>query len=134
MSLQTAGDIPIQITSETAGSERRISPSWTIGQLKSKLELITGIPPSSQKLALNCTGQPSIAIEAADEESTQLASFPLVPYAEMHVSLDASFPSNLSNGRFEGLPPRLEQHTMLGPFSLVLGEAVYMIESASYIA
>ena len=96
MSFQTAGDIPIQITSETAGSERRISPSWTIGQLKSKLELITGIPPSSQKLALSSSGQPSIPIEAVDEDTTQLASFPLIPYAEIHVSLDASFSSDIA--------------------------------------
>jgi hypothetical protein len=103
MSLQTAGDVPIQITSETAGSERRISPSWSIAQLKSKLELITGIPPLSQRLALIRTGQPSIPIEAADEEATQLASFPLVAYAEIHVSLDASFSSNLSSRRLQGL-------------------------------
>lgn len=92
MSFQTAGDIPIQVASETAGSERRISPSWTIGQLKSKLELITGIPPLSQKLSLNRTGQPSIPIEAVDEDSTQLANFPLAPQAEIYVSLGVSFP------------------------------------------
>lgn len=92
MSFQTAGDIPIQITSETAGSERRVSPSWSIGQLKSKLELITGIPPLSQRLALKRSGQPSIPIEATDEETTQLANFPLAPYAEIHVSLDTTFP------------------------------------------
>ena len=91
MSLQTAVDIPIQITSETAGSERRVSPSWSIGQLKSKLELVTGIPPLSQRLALKRSGQPSIPIEAVDEETTQLSNFPLAPYAEIHVSLQASF-------------------------------------------
>ncbi|KAJ9651348.1 hypothetical protein H2198_007571 [Neophaeococcomyces mojaviensis] len=31
-------------------SERRITPTWTVDQLKSKLEPITGIPASSQKL------------------------------------------------------------------------------------
>jgi hypothetical protein len=90
MSLQTAADIPIQVTSETAGSERRISPSWTIAQLKSKLELITGIPPSSQRLELNRPGENSIPIKAVDEEVVQLSNFPLVPYAEIYVSLDAS--------------------------------------------
>jgi Ubiquitin-like domain len=58
MSLQTAPDIPLIITipdpSPTSppllSAERRISPSWTIGQLKAKLEPVTGIPPSVQRL------------------------------------------------------------------------------------
>jgi len=86
MSLQTAGDVPLQITSENASTERRISPSWTIGQLKAKLEPVTGIPPLSQKLSLRHGSGPAIPIEAADEEHTQLATFPLAPYAEIHVS------------------------------------------------
>lgn len=86
MSLQTAGDIPILISSENSGSERRITPSWTIGQLKAKLEPVTGIPPLSQKLLLKRAGQPSLAIEANDEENTQLAAFPLAPYSEILVS------------------------------------------------
>lgn len=80
-------DIPLQVFSENAASERRITPSWTIGQLKAKLEPITGVPPLSQKLSLKSAGGEKIAIEAADEENTRLASFPLTPYAELHVSL-----------------------------------------------
>ncbi|TVY39725.1 Cell polarity protein [Lachnellula subtilissima] len=84
MSMQTAGDIPLQVTSENASSERRITPSWTIGQLKAKLEPVTGIPPLSQKLVLNLGSQQSVSMEAADEENTQLCVFPLAPYAEIH--------------------------------------------------
>ncbi|ETN44248.1 uncharacterized protein HMPREF1541_10799 [Cyphellophora europaea CBS 101466] len=58
MSLHTPHDIPLQITvpSEAAGasplvsSERRVTPSWTISHLKTKLEPITGIPSTSQSL------------------------------------------------------------------------------------
>lgn len=58
MSLYTAPDVPLTITvpgiSPTSApfllAERRISPSWTIGQLKAKLEPVTGIPPSAQRL------------------------------------------------------------------------------------
>lgn len=88
MSLQTAGDIPLQITSENSSSERRITPSWTIGQLKAKLEPVTGIPPLSQKLTLRLGGRQPVPIEAVDEENTQLGNFPLAPYAEIHVSFD----------------------------------------------
>lgn len=96
MSLQTAGDIPILISSENSGSERRITPSWTIGQLKAKLEPVTGIPPLSQKLLLKRAGQPSLPIEANDEENTQLAAFSLAPYSEILVS-DVSIRSATSD-------------------------------------
>ena len=88
MSMHTVGDIPLQITSENSSSERRITPSWTIGQLKAKLEPVTGIPPLSQKLTLRLGSQQSVPLEAVDEENTQLGAFPLAPYAEIHVSFE----------------------------------------------
>ncbi|KAH6670111.1 CAP Gly-rich domain-containing protein [Halenospora varia] len=84
--MQTAGDIPLLVSSENASSERRVTPSWTIGQLKAKLEPVTGIPPLSQKLILKLGSQQTVPIEAADEENTQLSSFPLAPYAEILVT------------------------------------------------
>jgi tubulin-folding cofactor B len=87
MSLQTMTDVPLLITSENSSSERRITPSWTIGQLKAKLEPVTGIPPLSQKLTLRVPGQNSLPIEAPDEENARLSGFPLAPYAELHVGL-----------------------------------------------
>ncbi|EEH23150.1 hypothetical protein PABG_05361 [Paracoccidioides brasiliensis Pb03] len=42
---------PSQVGTSFA-SERRITPTWTVSQLKSKLETMTGIPPSSQRLKL----------------------------------------------------------------------------------
>lgn len=60
MSLATAQDIPLTITvpsdskdpnsAPLVRSERRITPSWTISELKTKLEPITGIPASSQSI------------------------------------------------------------------------------------
>lgn len=90
MSLQTAADIPLQITSENSSSERRISPSWSITQLKARLEPITGIPASCQRLALRTGSGQSIPLDAADEEGTQLSSFPLRAYAEIHVRATAT--------------------------------------------
>ncbi|KAK5997006.1 Cell polarity protein alp11 [Cladobotryum mycophilum] len=43
-------DVPLQVISDYASSERRITPSWTISQLKAKLEHITGIPLLSSAL------------------------------------------------------------------------------------
>ncbi|KAF4624907.1 hypothetical protein G7Y89_g13262 [Cudoniella acicularis] len=88
MSMQTAGDIPLLVKSENSNSERRVTPSWTIGQLKAKLEPVTGIPPLSQKLILKLGSQQSVPIEAVDEENTQLSSFPLAPYAEILIRDD----------------------------------------------
>jgi len=87
MTLQTAHDIPLQISSENASAERRITPSWSVAQLKTKLEPVTGIPPSSQRLTLRLPDQEGIPIEAEDEERVQLARWPLQPYAEIQVRL-----------------------------------------------
>ena len=78
-------DLPLLVTSENASSERRITPSWTIAQLKNRLEPITGVPASCQKLSLKVASQTPQPIEAADEDSTQLSRWPLQAYAEIQV-------------------------------------------------
>lgn len=85
-SMTTARDIPIVITSSAASSERRITPSWTIAHLKTKLEPVTGIAPSSQILTLRLPDrQQETPIEAEDEESVEIGRWPLVAYAEIKV-------------------------------------------------
>ena len=79
-------DVPLIIQSANTSSERRITPSWTISQLKSKLEPVTGIPPSCQKLTLRLPGQDHVAIEARDEDNVQVGSWSLQAYAEVGVS------------------------------------------------
>ncbi|KAI1873433.1 hypothetical protein JX265_005055 [Neoarthrinium moseri] len=79
-------DIPLQVISDNSSSERRITPSWTISQLKSKLEFVTGIPPSSQRLSLKTAAKDTIPIEAANEDDVHLSNFPLQAYAELHVA------------------------------------------------
>lgn len=62
----TPADVPVIISTPTAGrdsgpafyAERRITPSWTVMHLKSKLETMTGIPPGSQRLLLKSPGRP----------------------------------------------------------------------------
>ncbi|KAK1970327.1 CAP-Gly domain-containing protein [Colletotrichum eremochloae] len=78
-------DVPLQVISENSASERRITPSWTISQLRTKLEPITGVPPSSQRISLK-TASENIPIEASDEDNVRLTAFPLAPYAELHVA------------------------------------------------
>ena len=78
MSLSTAPDISLSIivpgpsaSAPLVASERRITPSWTISQLKGKLEPVTGIPASSQILrtrSLDGTWT-TIGGETVDEES-----------------------------------------------------------------
>lgn len=91
MSLQTAADVPLIISSPNSSSERRISPSWTIAHLKSRLEPITGVPAGSQQLSLRVASQDAVPITAVDEEQTRLTSFPLQPYAEITVSVSLYF-------------------------------------------
>lgn len=82
-----AADMPLLVASANSSSERRITPAWSIAHLKTRLEPITGIPASAQKLRLRIGSQDPVAIEAANEEATQLASFPLQAYAEIYVSV-----------------------------------------------
>lgn len=79
-------DVPLYVVSDYASGERRITPSWSISQLKAKLEPITGIPPSCQQIFLKTSSNEKIAVEAPDEESVHLQQFPLAPYAELLVS------------------------------------------------
>ncbi|KAI9803527.1 MAG: hypothetical protein M1825_001870 [Sarcosagium campestre] len=78
-------DIPLQITSPYSSSERRITPTWSIAQLKGKLEPVTGIPPSSQRLLLK-TGNGDVVIEAADEETTSLQGWSLARGMEITIT------------------------------------------------
>lgn len=91
-SMTTARDIPILITSTaTSSSERRITPSWTIAHLKIKLEPVTGIAPSSQILTLRLPDrQQDTPIQAEDEETVEIGTWPLVPYAEIKVTVSIS--------------------------------------------
>ncbi|KAL8778749.1 MAG: hypothetical protein Q9213_007262 [Squamulea squamosa] len=85
--LVTTRDVPVLVVSSAASCERRISPSWTISQLKAKLESVTGIPPSAQVLTLRLPDrQQGISISAKDEDQTQVGGFSLSSYAEIHVA------------------------------------------------
>ncbi|PYH92027.1 Cap-Gly domain-containing protein [Aspergillus ellipticus CBS 707.79] len=70
----TPMDISVAITTPNAGSsleprlltERRITPTWTVMQLKGKLETMTGISPSCQRLLLKTPGHPDQWVEGDD--------------------------------------------------------------------
>lgn len=89
--MSTARDIPILIKSTASSSERRITPSWSIAHLKTKLEPVTGIPPSSQKLTLRLPDQQQeTPIEAEHEDGVEIGRWPLVAYAEIMVQAPLS--------------------------------------------
>lgn len=83
--MATTHDIPMLIASATASCERRITPSWTISQLKAKLEPVTGIPVSSQQLTLVLPDHRNVVIEAKDEDAVQVSTFELIAYAKINV-------------------------------------------------
>lgn len=80
-------DVPLLVVSENSSAERRITPSWSISTLKTKLETVTGVPPSAQRILLKTAAEGSIPVEASDEDSTHLTAFRLTAYAELHVSV-----------------------------------------------
>jgi len=78
-------DIPLFVISDYSASERRITPSWSISEFKAKMESVTGIPPSSQKLTYKTATSERIPMDVADEDNTLLSSFPLSRNGEIHV-------------------------------------------------
>ncbi|KAJ1338188.1 tubulin-specific chaperone B [Microdochium nivale] len=86
MNHQTMADVPLLVISDNSSSERRITPSWSISQLRTKLEPVTGIPPSAQRMTYKAPGRDTVPVEAGDEDATLMASFALVPYAELHIT------------------------------------------------
>jgi hypothetical protein len=90
--MATTADVPLLIISENARSERRISPAWTIAQLRGRLEPITGVPASSQILTLKVASWPDQNLQTVNQENTQLSAFTLQSYAELHVSNCSSVP------------------------------------------
>jgi tubulin-specific chaperone B len=79
-------DIPLFVVSDYSSSERRITPSWSIAQFKTKMETVTGIPPSAQRITYKTPTSERIAVEAADEDNTPLSNFPLARNGEIQAS------------------------------------------------
>lgn len=78
-------------------TERRITPTWTVMQVKAKLETMTGIPPGSQRLRVKVPGRPD---QWADGDDRLIGDWGLVKGSEIEVS-SVSF---LSSDTFSILP------------------------------
>lgn len=61
--ISTASSGPGTESGPSIATERRVTPSWTVSQLKGKLETMTGIPPGNQKLLLKSPGKQDQWIE-----------------------------------------------------------------------
>lgn len=65
-------------------TERRITPTWTVEQVKSKLETMTGVPPGSQRLRVKVPGRPD---QWADNDAQLIGDYGIVKGAEIEVGL-----------------------------------------------
>lgn len=94
MSFQpTPADISVLITTPASAkaanpepsfvTERRVTPSWTVEQLKGKLETMTGVPPGSQRLRVKVPGRPDQWVEG---EHRIIGEWGLVKGSEIEVS------------------------------------------------
>ena len=82
--LQSSADVPLLVVSDNSRSERRISPSWTIETLRTRLEPITGVPVSAQRLSLRGGSQQPINLDG--DGSIQLHAFNVASFSELRVS------------------------------------------------
>ncbi|KAJ5145661.1 uncharacterized protein N7515_000225 [Penicillium bovifimosum] len=88
----TPMDISVIITNAALGkpgnseprflTERRITPTWTVMQVKAKLETMTGIPPGSQRLRVKVPGRPD---QWADGDDRLIGDWGLVKGSEIEV-------------------------------------------------
>ncbi|PLN77862.1 CAP Gly-rich domain-containing protein [Aspergillus taichungensis] len=86
----TPADISVMITTPAANAtdrpqfitERRVTPTWTVTQLKGKLETMTGIPPGCQRLRLKTPGHPD---QWLDEDDSSVGNYGLTKGSEIEV-------------------------------------------------
>ncbi|KAI9836219.1 MAG: hypothetical protein M1819_001556 [Sarea resinae] len=93
MSMTTTADVPLLIASQgsnTTSSERRVTPAWSLAHFKTKLEPITGIPPSCQRLTYRAyETQAPVPMEAGageSEDDVQVGRWALVRYGVVEVT------------------------------------------------
>lgn len=85
----TSSDVTLLVVSDNARSERRVSPAWTIEELKTRLVAITGIPASSQKLTISISSSQSQSLGHLPETAL-LNQVALRDYAELRVRVTPS--------------------------------------------
>ncbi|KAJ6001794.1 hypothetical protein N7499_002342 [Penicillium canescens] len=88
----TPTDVSVIITNAASGkandtepkflTERRITPTWTVMQVKTKLETMTGIPPGSQRLRVKTPGRPD---QWADGDDRLIGDWGLVKGSEFEI-------------------------------------------------
>ncbi|CDK25323.1 unnamed protein product [Kuraishia capsulata CBS 1993] len=82
-------DLSVYITSELTSSERRVSPQWSVEHFKKKMELITGIPPESQRIWVYKRRETNerfeLKIPEKPDEYTFLSEFTIVPFTRIDI-------------------------------------------------
>ncbi|ORX63151.1 hypothetical protein DM01DRAFT_1331225 [Hesseltinella vesiculosa] len=73
----------IVTTSENITAERRLEKGWSIEELKTKLEPITGIPFSTQQLSLY---QGDTCLGPLDDDARLLGSYPIENFMRLHIT------------------------------------------------
>ena len=77
--------LTLLITSENAGGERRFDKAITVGQLKQRLETITGFSTNTMKLELFSSAQSDKLICHLDDDMRMLGSYPVSDFCRVNV-------------------------------------------------
>ncbi|KAJ3572690.1 hypothetical protein NP233_g2919 [Leucocoprinus birnbaumii] len=72
-----SGTLHIFVVSPDTHSERRIEPYWTVQQLKDKLEVITGVPASNQRILLLESESSSTVLAQLSDDFKELSEYGL---------------------------------------------------------
>ncbi|PAV19778.1 tubulin-folding cofactor B [Pyrrhoderma noxium] len=93
-----SGTVTVFVVSPDTRSERRYDLHLTVGQLKTKLESVTGIPVSAQQITLH-NNEDDSAIATLDDDSKPLGFYSLRDWQALKVS-DTSPPGLSLTGQF----------------------------------
>ena len=80
-----SGTVTVFVVSPDTRSERRYDLHLTVGQLKTKLESVTGIPVSAQQITLH-NNEDDSAIATLDDDSKPLGFYSLRDWQALKVS------------------------------------------------
>ena len=80
-----SGTVTVFVVSPDTRSERRYDLHLTVGQLKTKLESVTGIPVPAQQITLH-NNEDDSAIATLDDDSKPLGFFGLRDWQALKVS------------------------------------------------
>lgn len=94
-----SGTVSVYVISPDTRSERRFDLHLTVEQLKAKLESVTGIPTSAQRITLHNSEDDAAAVSTLDDDTRPLGFYGLRDWQALKVSSQVPPPTSIPRSR-----------------------------------